>query len=235
MTGSAFKYSFFVCGCVLAIMGCSSNSSDGGNPASTRQETASADEPVLPVNAVSLKTAQSSDIRKNIVDCDDMGNVSEKSNRGRHGHSQDTKESENHSVRRHEDDDHSGSRSDHGSRQQICVEVCHRPPGNPKNCKTMHLPLEATVAHLKHGGHKHTEHDYLGRCDGPEGDGGVDVPTPTPTPSPSPEPTPSPTPAPAPTPVPTPAPEDIPAWCLEHIDVDANCDGFIDQTGDPLF
>lgn len=60
------------------------------------------------------------------------------------------------------------SKKDKGN---ICVSICHRPPGNPQNSKTLVLPLQATLAHLKHG---HSSHpDTIGVC-GENNEGGDD-------------------------------------------------------------
>ena len=37
--------------------------------------------------------------------------------------------------------------------------LCHAPPGNPKNVRTLNLPLPAAEAHLAHH-----DGDYLGAC-----------------------------------------------------------------------
>ncbi len=42
------------------------------------------------------------------------------------------------------------------------VEICHIPPGNPDNARTIMVSQSALAAHLAHG-------DYEGECD--EGDG----------------------------------------------------------------
>ena len=109
----------------------------------------------------------------------------------------------------------------HGNK--ICVEVCHRPPGNPANCKSKVLPLQATRAHLNHGG-SHQDKDYLGPCvSGDSGGGGTDGGTnPDPGTDPGTEPG---------TDVGTGEP---PFWCLPYIEIDSDCDGIIDATGDPL-
>lgn len=102
---------------------------------------------------------------------------------------------------------------------KVCVEICHRPPGNPANSKTMILPLPAVFAHLKHG--NSTQPDTLGSCEFSEGGGahpgegdpgdgypgegdhedenddGEDE-------------------------------GDLPVWCEENLDIDADCDGFDD-------
>lgn len=44
------------------------------------------------------------------------------------------------------------------------VEICHVPPGNPANKKTLIISLQAIVAHLKHGSKKHDHQDYMGPC-----------------------------------------------------------------------
>lgn len=50
---------------------------------------------------------------------------------------------------------------------QICIQICHVPPGNPDNSHDKVLPLSAIKAHLGHG-------DYLGRCDASAGELPVD-------------------------------------------------------------
>lgn len=61
------------------------------------------------------------------------------------------------------------SRKDKG---KICVYVCHRPPGNPANSKTMILPLSSTLAHLKHG--HSLQPDTVGLCGGSDDNGDHD-------------------------------------------------------------
>jgi hypothetical protein len=105
-----------------------------------------------------------------------------------------------------------------------CVQICHRPPGNPDNSKTMVLPLKASIAHLNHGG-PHEDGDYLGACQTPDGGGGGGTDTGgggggtdggggggggTVTP-------------------------DVPLWCQPYHDIDTDCDGIIDSTGEPIF
>lgn len=51
-----------------------------------------------------------------------------------------------------------------GKKEEVCVVICHRPPGNPYNMKTKVLPLSATLAHLNHG-HTTEERDFLGACE----------------------------------------------------------------------
>ena len=105
-----------------------------------------------------------------------------------------------------------------GKSGKICVQICHKPPGNPDNDHSKTLSLKASLAHLGHG-------DTLGDC--------VDQ-QPDPEPDPDPAPEPDPEPEPTPTPTPTPAP-DLPPWCLENIEIDADCDGFTDDDGEPLY
>jgi len=57
-----------------------------------------------------------------------------------------------------EDDDDEGDDNDDGEDHK--VEVCHAPPGNPDNAKTITIDNSAVDAHLAHG-------DSLGEC--PEG------------------------------------------------------------------
>ena len=91
-----------------------------------------------------------------------------------------------------------------GKSGKICVQICHKPPGNPENDHSKTLSLKASLAHIGHG-------DTLGDCHDHE-------------PEPDPEPTPSPTPAP-----------DLPPWCLENIEIDADCDGYTDDDNEPLY
>lgn len=60
------------------------------------------------------------------------------------------------------------------SKRQVCVTICHRPPGNPTRGKTLLLPLKASLAHLSHG-HEREENDYLGPC---QRDSGLEDETP---------------------------------------------------------
>lgn len=99
---------------------------------------------------------------------------------------------------------------------KICVEICHRPPGNPENSKTMLLPIAAQLAHLNHGNDAH-EHDYLGPCEP------VEPPVTEPEP-PSEEEV-----------LPGDSTEPLPPWCAIIIDIDSNCDGYIDESGEPIF
>lgn len=124
----------------------------------------------------------------------------------------------------------------HGkAKNQICVQICHRPPGNPDNSKDMVLPLQAISAHLNHGGPNHDHKDYLGFCDEDDGSGGGedtgggsdtgggddgstsgggDEGSTTGSGEEEPE---------------------IPEWCKLHYDVDNNCDGRDDVTGESLY
>lgn len=116
----------------------------------------------------------------------------------------------------------------HGVR---CVEVCHRPPGNPANQKTMVLPLAATAAHMHHGSHHHGDMDYIGPCrdhgddsssddsssddsssdddDGSQAGGGTTTGGGASDPA-----------------------SNIPPWCAPFVSFDANCDGLNDTTGE---
>jgi hypothetical protein len=123
---------------------------------------------------------------------------------------------------------------------KLCVQICHRPPGNPENSRTLQLPLAATPAHLNHGG-PHDQKDYLGACDAADsggddtgagstdgsgtdgsgsgttdgggtdntgdGTGGGSVTGGSTLP---------------------------PLWCQTYYDIDQNCDGINDQTGESL-
>ncbi|MGE0762033.1 MAG: hypothetical protein AB7N80_02020 [Bdellovibrionales bacterium] len=115
---------------------------------------------------------------------------------------------------------------------QVCVQICHRPPGNPTNSKDMVLPLRAALAHLDHGG-DHEMKDYLGFCsaddsggelpgdDQAEGDEGAPVEDPANE-----------------DPVSDDPPGDVselPLWCQEFLNVDSDCDGYYDSTGLPIF
>jgi len=46
-----------------------------------------------------------------------------------------------------------------------CVVICHIPPGNVGNAKTLLIPHQAVNAHIHHGGDKHEHHDFIGNCD----------------------------------------------------------------------
>lgn len=48
------------------------------------------------------------------------------------------------------------------AQQAILVPICHRPPGNPENGKTLELPVPSAIAHLTH----HPD-DTLGPCGSP--------------------------------------------------------------------
>jgi hypothetical protein len=52
-----------------------------------------------------------------------------------------------------------------GSGRDLCVAICHVPPGNPSKAKTLLIPHQAIQAHLKHGSNKHNHHDFIGNCD----------------------------------------------------------------------
>lgn len=137
----------------------------------------------------------------------------------------------------------------HGVR---CVEVCHRPPGNPTNQKTMLLPLAATAAHMHHGQHHHGEMDYLGPCrdhgddsssddsssdddDGDQAGGGTTNPPPvdpgggTTNPPPA---DPGNTGGSAAGGGASDPASNIPPWCAPFVSFDANCDGLNDTTGE---
>jgi hypothetical protein len=105
---------------------------------------------------------------------------------------------------------------------KYCVEICHRPPGNPDNSKTMLLPLKATVAHLHHGGN-HEEKDYLGSChDSEESDSSDDSSSEEVEDESGGEVGEEPT-------------DEVPAWCETYYDVDQDCDGIRDSDGEPIF
>jgi hypothetical protein len=114
---------------------------------------------------------------------------------------------------------------------KVCVLICHRPPGNPSNSKTMVLPLPAVFAHLKHGNSKVP--DTIGTCDDPmaedpdmdeeptmgddedmgegeegdEADEGEDHEDGEDS--------------------------DLPTWCQENLEIDSDCDGIGDGPGVP--
>lgn len=112
-----------------------------------------------------------------------------------------------------------------GKNNNPCVVICHRPPGNPENSKTMILPFKAASAHLDHGNANAEDQDYLGECQadtgdsggddsddaGDTGDGGDSGDTGSTE------------------------EDDRPLWCQQIQHIDANCDGFHDETGEPLF
>ncbi len=108
---------------VLLIVGC--NSADSVQGINENGDT---------YEPVSLMKATSEDISANIVDC---------------------KSEKNHKKK--------GKRPE---QKQVCLAICHKPPGNPDNSKSKVLPMSAVLAHLEHGGPHHGEHDHLGLCDG---------------------------------------------------------------------
>ena len=98
------------------------------------------------------------------------------------------------------------------AKMRICVVICHRPPGDPWNSKSLILSLKAALNHLDHGD---LARDYLGVCDGDNaeileepgdendtGEGGSG---------------------------------EVPVWCAENIAVDADCDGIADESGQPIY
>jgi hypothetical protein len=103
---------------------------------------------------------------------------------------------------------------------KICVEICHRPPGDPENSKTMLLPIAAQLAHLNHGNDAN-EQDYLGPCDASD-----EAPIPPVVDNPPVEP---------PEVLPGDSTEPLPPWCAIIIDIDSNCDGYMDESGEPIF
>lgn len=112
-----------------------------------------------------------------------------------------------------------GADKDH----KICVEICHRPPGNPSKGKSKVLPLGAVCAHLNHGHSNIKDADYVGPChqeddDNSSDDGAADDDSGDEGGSGSDDN----------------SGGDIPAWCQPYIDIDSDCDGIIDATGDPL-
>ncbi|GIL16282.1 MAG: hypothetical protein BroJett040_00330 [Oligoflexia bacterium] len=119
----------------------------------------------------------------------------------------------------------------HGNK--LCVQICHRPPGDPTNSKTMLLPLAATKTHLHHGGDTHDEKDYLGTCDVEDGgsvDGAVDAGADTSTSVDSG----TGTDANVDTGTGIAPGEEVPLWCQSIVELDSNCDGFDDSTGQAL-
>ena len=116
----------------------------------------------------------------------------------------------------------------------VCVKICHIPPGNPNQRKEMVIPITAIWAHLNHGG-KHKHHDHIGGCsqtpesilnEEPETDSTTDTGSGSNSGaisddlSAETEPT---------------VQSELPLWCLENIERDADCDGIIDSTGEPIF
>jgi len=70
------------------------------------------------------------------------------------------------------------------SQQQICIQICHVPPGNPSKAIDKILPLQAIKAHLNHGSQHAEARDYLGACmkesSNPSDDSGTDSSSETP-------------------------------------------------------
>ncbi|MCB0412509.1 MAG: hypothetical protein KDD22_08285 [Bdellovibrionales bacterium] len=132
----------------------------------------------------------------------------------------------------------------HGKSKKMCVYICHKPPGNPENCHSKILPLSAYKGHM-HKGVDAKHRDTLGDCtpgdtggddggvsddngssddsgdmsddngssdnDGDMGDGGTSDDDPI---------------------VDT---GELPPWCESVQAIDADCDGYNDTTGDPIF
>jgi hypothetical protein len=131
---------------------------------------------------------------------------------------------------------HSHGNNDKTKKARIYIEICHVPPGNPAAAHKKIIPLQALRAHLKHGHHndddndnENQERDYLGPCANGNNEDEIDdgdlvdeVIPPADTTIP-----------PADTTIP-PADNVIPLWCQAYLDIDANCDGYDDVTGDPL-
>lgn len=141
-------------------------------------------------------------------------------------------------------------------KKQIKVRICHMPPGNPANARTLIVGLPAIIAHLRHGcGKKRKHHDYMGPCIGDppdageepndgqigdDGDGSSDEDNGTDDGSTDDGGT---------------TDEggdtdggstddggttdegggDLPVWCQRNIEIDADCDGFHDETGESLY
>ncbi len=122
-----------------------------------------------------------------------------------------------------------------GHSDQVCVYVCHRPPGNPTNEKTKILPIKALTAHLNHGADHHNDHDYVGPCESDTGNDDPDIIIIIDDPdggegaeggSSNEE-------------VPDEENEgygeDVPTWCEVFYDQDKNCDGYDDEFFAPTF
>jgi hypothetical protein len=134
-------------------------------------------------------------------------------------------------------------------KQQICIQICHVPPGNPVAAQSKVIPLQALKAHLSHGNNETpADGDYLGLCSSEEVDDSAntvenETPVVEETPvmledppidnsadtvtstTPSTDTTTNNT---------TDTSSNIPIWCQAYIDIDNNCDGYDDITGDPL-
>ena len=119
----------------------------------------------------------------------------------------------------------------------VRIVICHRPPGNPANEKTKELPLSAIKAHLNHGHADEGDEDHLGECheddgddndddgsdddgsdddgsgdDGSDDDGSGDDGSGGEDPD-----------------------GELPVWCEANLDIDADCDGINDETGQPIY
>tara|TARA_Y100000780_G_scaffold196518_2_gene186565 strand:+ start:58004 stop:58567 length:564 start_codon:yes stop_codon:yes gene_type:complete len=110
---------------------------------------------------------------------------------------------------------------------KVFMKICHLPKGNPDNYQSLTLPMEAIAAHLRHG-LEHGVKDYLGECEPVV----VEVPTDTSEDNSSGE---------------TASDpendssgehgnesgsgdEQLPIWC--EIDLDSECDGILDDSGE---
>lgn len=110
--------------------------------------------------------------------------------------------------------------------EQICVQICHVPPGNPENSHDKVLPLAAIQAHLGHG-------DYLGLCGAANSEPiGSSDDTSSEDPSSGDGPTGGSLSGEDSEPLPEPDPV-VPNFCEPYYEVDQDCDGFNDSTGIP--
>ncbi len=120
--------------------------------------------------------------------------------------------------------------------QKVCVEICHRPPGNPQKGKSKIMPLAAINGHGCGGNKNSHDSDYMGPChseDDDSGDDGSSDDSSNDNGSSDDD-----------------SSDDqqgggdtgggggstsgeIPAWCVPYVNIDANCDGVIDSNGEP--
>jgi hypothetical protein len=155
-------------------------------------------------------------------------------------------------------DEHAEQCPGGGAHKRTCVVICHVPPGNPDARHTIRISDAALDAHLKHGinaQHENRERDYLGDCAGSvdpvdgDGDGNTTSPTPPPTDGSmdgggttdggtaggGTQPTPPPT-TDGSTGTDTGSGSASGEMCqYPMVDVDQNCDGYNDTTGDPVY
>jgi len=91
-------------------------------------------------------------------ECEDDDEGEEEEDGGEEGEEEEEEEDEEEEEEGEEEEEEDDEEEEEGDK----VEICHIPPGNPDNARTIMVSQSALAAHLAHG-------DYEGECD--EGDG----------------------------------------------------------------